>query len=167
MKAFHTVTDKWSEIISKFVRYEMYSDGDWLLVWKFGAGREPKDHVHGEVWRWLQPKYILWCKLPLEGVWYEQRTKEIPGFTHYNWSCPLCQPYNVSQQISVRNKKQAELGVPHSKYKLSGPNVVLDKCCMDKDQCDSVHLFQIVIYVYIQSMVNIWSLYAWIQGLQT
>ena len=26
---------KWSEIISKFVRYEMYSDGDWLLVWKF------------------------------------------------------------------------------------------------------------------------------------
>ena len=49
--------------------------------------------------------YILWCKLPLEGVWYEQRTKEIPGFTHYNWSCPLCQPYNVSQQISLGNIK--------------------------------------------------------------
>ena len=49
--------------------------------------------------------------------------------------------------------EQAELGVPHSKYKLGGPNqiVVLDKC-----HCDSVHLLQIVNYVYIQCMVNIW-----------
>ena len=56
--------------------------------------------------------------------------------------------------------------MPHSKYKLSGPNVVLDKCCMNKCHCDSVHLFQIVLYVYIQSMVNIWSLYAKIRDIQ-
>ena len=28
MKAFHMVTDEWSGIISKFDRYEIYSDGD-------------------------------------------------------------------------------------------------------------------------------------------
>ena len=70
----------------------------------------------------------------------------------------ICLKFALICLRNVWNKLSWECHTRNVSWVGQNKIVVLDKC-----HCDSLHLFQIVLYVYIQCRVNIWLVYVEIQ----